>query len=107
MKRVIQRVKVAYGDWQKTIAILKILYRRDELEQLVEWAKRKRFSYPLQNYRNRLADIEVLVNRYMLQYPNLMRWARWLQFLHQAVRPSPNYYSKGSAVKYNNKYYRM
>lgn len=107
MKRVIQKTKAASRDWGKTTLILKALHRRDELEQLIQWAKRKRLSYPLQSYRNRLADIELLINRYMLQYPNLMRWARWLHILNQAIAPSPNYYGKGSAAKYNSKYYRI
>jgi len=65
------------------------LGRRAELDELVEWAKRKKLPHPLRLYANRLADEEARLLRYTVLYPRLTSEVRRMFGFVRTVTPAP------------------
>lgn len=81
-------------------SIVGVLTRRQDLNELIAWAKRRRLTEVRRCYERRLEDEETRLNRYAVQRPNMTRWARMMFGLHRQLKPKPRYYRRGSAAKY-------
>lgn len=86
--------------WQQFWAVFHKLYRRDDLENLVRWAQRKRLSDQARYYSSLLTDTEIDLNRYALRQRNLTIWAHYLYSLCRFLKPPRRRYSRGSAAIY-------
>jgi hypothetical protein len=93
-----------WHNWRRVQGILTGLHRHDEFTRLVQWAKRKHLPNSQRSYQYKLMDEEVRLNRYAIQFPHLMRWARGLYIINKLVTTSPKYYAKGSGAKFRRQY---
>ena len=84
----------------ETVNLIGILKRRYELQQLIQWAKRKRLSRPRKLYQSRLQDEEFRLNRYLVCYPTMTTWTRRFYGLWRSLALKPRYYRRGYATKY-------
>src|SRR5215212_1676442 len=94
-------------NWNIFWSIYRCLERRDDLEGLIVWAKRKRFLSPLVCYQNRVVDEELRLNRYMLNYPHLMIRARGFKYINDLISAKPKYHTKGLAARYSLSYHKI
>jgi hypothetical protein len=86
--------------WRDATSTWQVLGRSEELERLIQWAKRKRFSGPERHYRRLLEDTEQVLLRYQLRRPKLVYALRSLNWLLKAIAGTERRYRKGSAAKY-------
>lgn len=86
--------------WQVYQSILVYLYRQDELEQLMDWAKRKRLGV-FHHYRKLFYEDEVLLATKSIRYPQIFKWALVAYRVNKFLASAPEYYSKGYAAKYS------
>jgi len=92
---------VAYSTFlNDIIGLIRVLSRQDDLQQLFQWAKRKRLSRPQKLYQSRLHDEEIRLNRYLVRYPTMTVWAGRIHGLWRSLAPKTHYYRHGYAAKY-------
>jgi len=101
---LLQKSKNPNNTLVRLYTILCSFNRRAELMRLIQWARRKKLSGPLQAYQNRLIDEEKRLFHYALEFPSLLRWAKYLHRLNNLVNPIPRYVPKGSAAIYSRKF---
>ncbi len=87
--------------WQQFWAVFHKFYRRDDLENLVTWAQRKKLSGQARYYSSLLANVEIDLNRYVLRQRNLFIWASCLRSICLFVKPPQAKYPRGSAAAYS------
>jgi hypothetical protein len=100
MKIDIIGLKTSWQNWRSVQGILRGLHRQDELTRLVQWANRKQLAGVQTAYQYKLADEELRLNQYIVKFPHLATWARWLHFINKLVTPSPKFYPRGAAAKF-------
>jgi len=89
-----------WHDWQQFWAVFHKLHRRDDLENLVRWAQRKKLSGQTRYYSSLLIDTEVDLNRLALRHRDLYIWAHYLYSIFRTLKPPRRRYSRGSAAIY-------
>ncbi|MCZ7554591.1 MAG: hypothetical protein M5U05_18770 [Anaerolineales bacterium] len=90
-----------WRDWQQFWAVFHKLYRRDDLENLIGWAQRKKLAGQARYYSSLLADVEVDLNRSALRQRTLSIWAHALYSVCRFLKRPHKRYSRGSASIYN------
>jgi hypothetical protein len=86
--------------WVRYLHILRLLYNRHDLEQLVAWARRKRLMTTVgRAYQRQLSDTEMDLAMLTVHTPTAARWARLLYGVNTLIAPSPRY-AKGYAAHY-------
>ncbi len=102
-KRHSWRYQQYYFAWNDFNTVLGALHRRTELEELIQWAARKRLSGPAKLYRSRHTDEETIIARVATRSPLLFFWARAGFHLNRVVSAKLQYKPKGSAARYRYK----
>lgn len=77
-----------------------ILNRKNDLEQLVAWAIRKRLAAPRQLYQRLLIDEDNRLWKYERRSPLATRLAQFAISLNTLLNPQQSRYVKGYASKY-------
>lgn len=86
--------------WDDFWSIFRRLERREQLEGLLKWSKKKRLLGPHRLYQRHFIDIELNLSRKSCRHPKLTKWAYFLYELKTLISPTPKYYTKGSAAIY-------
>lgn len=90
-----------WHEWQQFWAVFHRLHRRDDLENLVTWAQRKKLAGQARHYSSLLSDTEIDLNRYALRQRNLTTRAHYLYALCRFLKPPRRFYPRGSAATYS------
>jgi len=82
--------------------IFNALYRRDDLERLKTWSKRKHIrSLAVQRYYKCLhEDTQISLSELNMRFTRTYRLAQFLYYLHTHIFDSTTHFYKGSAAKY-------
>jgi len=78
-----------------------LLNQADELDSLVEWARRKRVKAGIRRYyEDLLRQAEHSLWKYRINSKWILFWAEWVHALKKALFPAKQY-QKGFASKYS------
>jgi hypothetical protein len=86
--------------WQALTNVLHLMQRRDTLENLVDWAQRKRLVHVQKHYQQLLIDLENRLFWHEVRSGQIIGVARWIHCFRTQLQPSPKYYPRGYASKY-------
>ena len=85
--------------WQDICGIVRLLYRQDDLENLMDWSRRKKLGV-YHFYKKQLFDTEMMLADKQMKFHHLIKWAYLLYNINNLISRSPNYYPQGYAAKY-------
>lgn len=100
LNRLIHNQHNWWRNWHRFWTIFHKLARRDDLENLVAWARRKRLAGPARYYDFLLTETVIELNRYALRDHKRYLWANRLYTLHRLFNPSREKHSSGAAAVY-------
>lgn len=86
--------------WYDFWSIFRSLERRQQLEELLKWSKKKQLLGPHRLYQRHYVDIEIRLANKNIRHPELTKWAYFLYDLKTAIAPAPKPYARGSASIY-------
>lgn len=86
--------------WRSMDVFVDMLNSRDDLEDLIKWARRKRLTGVRRHYQQLLGETEERLLFYQLRSRRIFGLAQWVYALKQQLQPSPAYY-RGYASKYS------
>jgi hypothetical protein len=87
-------------DWCDFWSIWQIVERRNDLERLVAWARRKKLKGVREHYKFLLMETEVRLAEKNIRHHNLFVCATTLNLVFRMFFPSPTSHKKGAAVRY-------
>lgn len=85
-------------NWQQYQATLLQFQRKHELEDLADWAKRKRLGV-YHHYKKLILETEEYLATKNIRYPHVFKYARLAYQVNQLISPQPQYYT-GYAAQY-------
>jgi hypothetical protein len=86
--------------WVDFLSIWEIVERRNDLERLVAWARRKKLKGVREHYKFLLMETEIHLADKNIRHHKLFMWATTLNLVFRMICPSPTSYKKGAAVRY-------
>jgi hypothetical protein len=70
------------------------LHRKNSLERLIKWAKRKKLAPQQRYYQNQWIDEDNRVWRYQIRFPNATAVAKFAVCISDLISPAPYYPKK-------------
>lgn len=94
------RLYLFWQSYYRCSHLLRLLHTRKELQELIEWANRKRLSGTVgRAYRRKLIEIEQQISALGMRSPQSARWAHVLYYLNRFVSIRQKHY-RGYAARY-------
>lgn len=86
--------------WQQYQSILLYFHRKQELENLADWAKRKKLGV-FHHYKRLIGETEHNLAGKNMRYPQIFKYARWVYQINTLVSAQSKHYPQGYASKYS------